>query len=344
MSITPPAPIPGQYGFNGSAPFVNQQNFGQLTGECNAWNLGMGAPLVQNAINNALRQYLDRRLWYGCLVRGQIATTGYYSTGTVAFTLGSNIVQGINTGWTQNINGYPITQQAIRAGYISPVMQITSLNQAAQQLTIDLPWALPSTSSTGYYLCGYYYPIVGCKFVYSMKNMQLMYRMNTNVPQSLIENLDPTRMTMMYPRAAVTMPPDPNGNYQVEIWPVASTPQPLPYLAYCQPSNLVNDADNLPPYVRADIIKNMAIAEILLYKSKTNPSHSESMCLAISQEKRKIAEGELFQAAQMDENLWRQDVTTQWESLPLIDLQTGYIGGAMVAAMSPQMAGGWDDY
>jgi len=337
-----PASISGQITPSGAQPYANAQNYGQLLGEVSLYATHAGIPIVQNLVNNAVRQYYDRRLWYGLMTKGQIVTPGYYATGTVTLTLGSPIVQGNNTNWTASLGGQSITKQQLRVGFIAPIYNIIGFNQSLQQLTLELPWGLPSMASTGYFITQYYYSIPNIKYIYSMKNLQLMYRLWTNMPQAFIENVDPARLQILYPRLAATMPPDKDGNYQIELWPSPNTQQALPYLAYVQPSNLVNDSDNLPPYIRADIVKAKAIADVLLYRPKANPNYSEATCVTIAQEKLKEFERELQWAEQMDENLWRQNVVMFAEQFPYIDPYTGAIpGGAFLAAMTPASS---DDY
>ena len=62
------------------------------------------------------------------------------------------------------------------------------------------------------------------------------------------------------------MPPDQNGAYQVELWPVPSIVQALPFIAVVQPPNLVDDYDSLPPYIRTDIVTKLGIADAKVYR------------------------------------------------------------------------------
>ena len=327
----------------GPQPYVNQQNFGQMTGECNSYNPGMSASLVQNFINNALREYYDRRMWYGLMVKGQIVAPGYYSTGTVSLTYGSATVYGSNTNWAATLGGAPIIQQQLRVGFTAPIYNIIACDPVAQTLTLEMPWGNPTLSTSGYFITQYYYSFPNIKYFYSIKNLQLMYRLWTNVPQNLLENWDPSRLQLMYPRVVATMPPDVNGNYQVELWPAPNIQQALPYLAYAQPPNLVNDSDQLPPYIRADVVKQKAIADVLMYRPKANVAYSESVAVTIAEAKRKEFEAGLFSAAQADEALFRQDIVLVQEQMPYAQLDWGsgmLLGGGYMAAMTAQMAGG----
>jgi hypothetical protein len=347
MPITPPPPIPGQITPNGTAPYTQQYNFGQAMGNVLSWNPSCSETQIQNFLNDAVREYVGRRLWYGNLTRGQLVSPGYYQQGSIACTLGSNQIVGTGTGWTASLNNTPITSQSLRVGYTAPIYNILALNPITQTITIDQPWGNPSLTSTGYFITQYYYSFPNIKFFYSMKNLQLMYRMATNYAQSFIENVDPARLILMYPRGVFTMPPDPSGNYQVELWPASNVQQAYPWLGYVQPPNLVNDLDNFPPYMRTDAIVSYATSQALLWRPKDNPNYSEAMAMQLSDRKHKEFEMRISTAAQEDENLWRQDIQLREEmQLPLCDPYTGNFiaGGATLAAMTASSSdcGAWE--
>jgi hypothetical protein len=316
-------------------------NFGQLVGRVNGYNTACSPSKVQNIINNLVRRVYDRRNWYGMFTKGQIISPGYYSVGTVSVTFGSPTVTGVGTAFSQSLVG-----QQFRLGFTSPIYTIIAV-PGPTALTLELPFGNVSQSGTGYYITQFYYSFPNIKYFYSVKNIALMFRMLTNVPQSLIENWDPSRLQMLYPRVVATMPPDSNGNYQVELWPVPNTQQAYPYLAYIQPPNLVDDLDNIPAFIRADIIESGAIAEVLLVDPKKNPGYSESLALEMSKRFNGMFESELLHAMEADEALFRQNIVTAAEQFPSVNLDwsTGsYLGGGgFLASMSPVSAWG-DDY
>lgn len=334
-------PIDNQITPLATQPYVNQVNFGQLIGRVNGYNTNCSSSVVANLINNVVRRVYDRRNWYGLFTKGQIISPGYYQTGTVSLTLGSNIVVGNGTAFSPSMVG-----QQIRTGFTSPIYTITAFGDATH-LTMELPWGMPTIVTTGYFITQFYYSFPNIKYFYSVKNLQMMYRMYTNVPQSLIENWDPARLQMMFPRVLATMPPDSAGNYQVELWPTPNTAQAFPYLAYVQPPNLVDDANNLPAFIRGDIIELGAIAEILIYRPKDNPNYSESAALSISERFTKQFEGELQHAMGADEALYRADIVTAAEQFPLVgmDWDTGaYLGGGGFMSAMSLYGGGSGDY
>jgi hypothetical protein len=336
-----PVQIPNQvnptYNVTGQLPFSQQMAYGAMIGQVTSWNPNFDVPMAQVSINNALRVFLDRRLWYGLLVKGQLVSSGFYSTGTLTTVDGSPIVTGIGTAWTTSLVG-----QALRVGYTTPIYQIIAVDATHQTLTLELPWGGPAYSGIGYYITQYYYSIPNIKFIYTAVNLQLQYRLWTNVAQTLLDNIDPSRLRVMYPYVLATMPPDPQGNYQVEMWPASTTALAFPYKAYVQPPNLVNDSDSLPPFIRCDIIVARAVADALRYRTKDNPWYSEAVALSIAETKMKEFEAEVARAEGMDENLWRQDALSANETYPFLDIQSGLRpGGDFIRAMTPESGDGW---
>src|ERR1700722_1215067 len=339
--ISPPPPIPGQIVPNGQAPYTQAYTFGQAIGNVASWAPHASLSMIQNWLNDGLREVVGRRLWYGNLTRGQILTSGYYQQGSIALTYGSTSGQGTGTNWTQSLNGLPITQQSLRTGYSSPIYNIVALNQSSQVLTLDLPWGNPSISSTGYYITSLYFSIPNLKFFFSVRNLQMYYRLNTNFSQAFVDNYDPSRMIIMYPRLIATMPPDPSGNYQFEMWPASNVQTAYPWTGYVQPAPLVNDTDNFPAFCRSDAIVSYAISQALMYRTKDNPNYSEAVAVTLAQQKHKEFEMRINTAAQEDENLWRADIVMAEEmQAPLIGPDGQYSGGAMLAAMSAQSSDG----
>jgi len=342
VPITPPPQIPGLVNANGTAPFTQQYNFGQAIGNVASFCPWVSIPQIQNFLNDALREWTDSRSWYGNLQKGQIVTSGVYNTGSVTLTYGSASVQGIGTAWTQTLNGLPITQQSFRAGYYSPIYNIIALDPLAQVLTLELPWGNPTITSTGYFLSSYYFSFPNIKSFYSIKNLQLYYRLATGYPQALIENIDPSRLITMFPRLAATMPPDPSGNFQIELWPASNIQTAYPFLAFTQSTPLVNDLDNFPAFTRVDALISYATSQAMMWRPKDNPNYSEATALALSERKMKEYQQRLSSAAAADEALWRADIVLasemQW---PVIDIYSGVFawGGDTLAAMTAQ--GSW---
>jgi hypothetical protein len=335
--------VANQYNPNGVNPYANQCTFGQVLGRVNGYATHASPSVVANTINNVVRRIYDRRYWYGNFRSGYINVPGYYSTGSITMTQGSNIVNGVGTSWTPSMVG-----QQIRTGFVNPIYTIKGFNSATQ-LVLDpnTPWGPPTLTTSGYFITQYWYSFQNIKFFYSVTNLQLQFRMATNVPASLLENWDPPRLVQLFPYVVATRPPDQSGNYVVELWPVSNSAQSYPYLAYVQPPNLVNDLDPLPAFIRSDLVEMESISQILMYRPKANPNYSEGMCLQMSKELHGQFASELDSAMQMDEGLLRTDIINAAEVTPTvnIDMRTGrYLGvggGSFLAAMTARSS---DDY
>ena len=336
MPIVPPAAIAGQVGPSGQRPYVAEKNFAQMIGEVLSWNSAASSEMVKNWINHAVRRILDRRLWYGLMLKGQLVSPPFYSAGSVALTTNSATVVGTGTAFTTDMVG-----RSLRVGYNNPIYNIIAVTDATH-LTLELPWGGPSYSSVGYFIAQYYYSIPNIKFIFDAINLQLQRRMWTNLTQATLNARDPSRIQIMYSWGIAAMPPDPNGNYQVELYPAAMIQQAIPYLAYVQPPNLVDDSNVLPAYIRADVVIASAISECLLYRQKENTYYDSATAIAISRTKATEFERELLSMEQADEQLYRQDVVQRWEQMPMADP-----GDAFWNVLHPVPSGGyvgdWED-
>jgi len=318
----------------GVNPYVNQMNFGQMIGRINSVNPDATA-IAGQWINDAVRTIYDRKTWYGLFTKGQVVCPAAIVGGTAATTLGSASVVGTNTAWTADVVG-----RQFRIGYNNPIYTIIGVDTVNQVLTLEMPWGSPSVSS-GYFIAQYYFNIgPNIKYIKTMVNMIQAIKIRLNLTQDLLNNIDPWRQSGgVFPWGVAAVPPDSNGNYIIELYPLSWIQQALPFLAYTQPPNLVNDSDALPPYIRADVVIKHAIAEALIWRGpRQNPYYDA----AESARKRADFEAELLKMADNDENLYRTNLIYPGEGLPYYTP-----GGGLWDAMHPIMAGGgggWDDY
>lgn len=316
-------------------PFVQQQNYGQLKGEVSAWNPNALAQ-VDYFINNALRKIIDRKTWYGLFTKGQLICPASVSGGTATVTFNSPIVQGNNTTWDQTLIG-----RQFRAGLNTPIYTIINVDPFVQQLTLELPWGGPfapnqTTQTTGYYIIQMYYSFgPNVKYIKTLVNMQMGFRMRTNMTQEYFNTYDPWRIQVNFPWAIAPMPTDPNGNYLVEMWPAPFTQQAMPFMIYVVPGNLQYDQDTLPPYIRCDVVAKEAISKALMWKPKDNPGYDPQTAIELSRRFAAEFESDLLDMANADENLYRTSATIQGEDLPYYTP-----GGAMFEAQHACMSGG----
>jgi hypothetical protein len=107
-------------------------------------------------------------------------------------------------------------------------------------------------------------------------------------------------------------------------------------MAYIQPPNMVNDSDNLPPYIRSDIVVKDALSKALVFRGpKNNPYYDAPQSRFFSQE----FESELTKMADADENLYRTQIELFGEGYPYYNP-----GGAMWDAQHAVVAGGGGAY
>jgi hypothetical protein len=213
-----------------------------------------------------------------------------------------------------------------RIGYNNPIYSIVDVDPIGQTLLLELDWGGPSSQS-GYFIIQYYYNLgPNIKYLYNMVNMQLGYKFVTNWTQNTLNAVDPWRQNQNFPWAVAPMPPDPNGNYLVELYPASWIQQAFPFMVYVQPPNMVNDSDSLPPYIRTDVVVKDAIAKALLMSDR--PDRMQ-MAQAFTAE----FEGELQNMANADENLYRINVTKFGEDYPYY-----YPGGSLWDASHSVMA------
>lgn len=331
MPVTPPGPTPlipilsNQPFANqvlpvaGSTPYIQQQNFGQMVGNVLAWNPDQDPESVKQQLNAHIRKIYDRRTWYGLMVRGQIATSGFFIGGNCNLINGTNLVQGIGTAWD-----YPLVGQQFRQGYNSPPYNIIAVDPTNQYLALEMPWAAPSLNNSSYFIQRLYYTIgPNIKYIHTCKNLIQAWRMNLSYNQQSLDAIDIWRISTLTPRALVQMPPTPDGQYRVELYPSPAIQQALPYIAVVQPPNLVDDEDSLPPYIRCDILVNFGIGDALVIGG---PKRNQYYDPATAQQKRGEAETELQSLITTDENLYRQDFKFKWEEMRMAPSLGG--GGA----------------
>jgi hypothetical protein len=288
--------------------YQNQGNLGYLIGMVQAWNPDLSQPKIVTMINSSLRRVYDRKTWFFLFLKGQLVAPQATTGGQVSVTLGSNTVTGTGTAWTTALQG-----QQFRIGYNNPILSISSVNVAAQTLTLELPWGAPSVTS-GYFIIQNYFNLgPNIKYLKTMVNMQLGYKFDLHATQDTLNTLDPWRQSQNFPYIAAGMPLDPQGNYLQELYPASWIQQAFPFMAYVQPPNVSNDTDNLPPYMRLDVIADDVIAEALVIGG---PKKNQYYDAAESMRKRQRFEGELLRLANADENLYRTEVTKFGEDLP----------------------------
>jgi len=321
--------IPQQVLPDGSNPAVNQMNTGQAIGQVQFWNPDLSQPKILGLLNNSLRRTVDRKTWASLFVKGQVIAPQATTKGQATTTLGSPIVVGTGTVWTQALVG-----QQFRIGYNCPIYSIVAVDDTAtpQTLTLELPWGSPSVTS-GYFIVQYYFNFgPNVKYLKTMINTQLGYKFDLHWTQDGLNTLDAWRSNQNFPYISAGMPLAQDGSYLQELYPASWIQQAFPFQAYIQPFNLVNDSDPFPPYFRADVIIKDVIADALVIGGPKNNRYYDP---AESRIKRQDYEGEILRMANADENLYRTEVTKMGEDMPYYQS-----GGALFNATHLCAAGG----
>jgi len=302
-------------------------NFSQAIGRVQSWNPDATA-MAGQWINDAVRKIYDRKTWYSLMVKGQVVCPKAVNSGKATVTLGSPTVVGTGTTWTVDLIG-----RQFRFGFQNPIYTIVDVDEVGQALTLEMPWG-GDTRSAGYFIVGYYYNLgPNIKYLKSMTNVIQGWRMWTDRTQEYLDNIDPWRQAGgVFPWCVAPMPTDSAGNYLVEIYAVPWVQQVLPFRAYIQPPNLVNDDDQFPPYIRADVVVKDAIAKALVWRGpKLNKYYDAQQSAVFTSE----FENELLHMADADENLYRTQVQDPSEmSMNMAP------GGSMWDATHAVMAGG----
>lgn len=291
--------FPNQYGFNGSQPYTTQLNFREMIGEVQMWNPDIDPGLVGRIINNNYRKIIERRNWYGLMVRGQVSTPQYTSVGSATTTLGSNIVTGTNTNWTTALIG-----QQFRIGFTNPFQTIVNVMNATT-LQLDIPYGAQSVSSAGYQIAQAWVTLgANIRYILDAVNQQQGWRMTCNVPQQTLNETDTWRTNVGWSYAFSNREPTPDGQLQIEIYPVPFFLQVFPFLAYTQPPNMVNDADSPVMFIRSDVLVLMSIADAMVWRGKNNKYYDPQT----AQMKLQQAEMELQKMERTDDSMYQQDV------------------------------------
>jgi hypothetical protein len=142
-------------------------------------------------------------------------------------------------------------------------------------------------------------------------NQLFGWPLEIGVKQEVLNARDQWRQAMGWATTFATLPPTPDGQFQVEVWPAPYAEQTLPFEAYLQPPNLVADTDSVVAWIRPDIIVAGAIADALMYRPKQNTYYDPMSALAVAQKKEAQFQHDMLEAENADEGLDQQAV--QWE-------------------------------
>lgn len=284
--------------------FSVELNFSQMYRQVCNWNPNVDTEVAGRMINDRYRQFIDRRTWYGLKARGVANVPNIQTTGTCTVTYNSNTVQGIGTNWTPALVGLQFRQT-----FTQPYQTITAVNQANQTLQLDTPY--PGQTFTGaFYIVAAYLSFGGnVKRLLWASNALFGWPLEIGVKQEVLNARDQWRVAMGWATTMATLPPTPDGQFQVEVWPTPYAAQTFPFEAYLQPPNLIDDSDSTVAWIRPDVIVTGAIADALMYRPKQNSYYDPATALAVAAKKEAQFYKDLAEAENADELLEQQAVT-----------------------------------
>jgi len=303
--------FPNQSGPNGQQAYVQQLNFRQMLNQVCAWNKDLDPMWAARFLNDAYREVIQRRNWYALKVSGVINIPNTINGGQAAVTQGSTLVQGIGTNWTSALVG-----QQFRVGFTYPYQTITSVSQALQQLTVDVPFG-GATSTGGYNIIEAYVQLGAnaVRLAWSV-NQQQGWSMEVDLPVDWINANDVWRQslgwsTMLCPRA-----PTPDGIYQLEVWPTPYQQQVFPFEGYIQPPDMMLDTDSPASFIRADLLVKKATSMALLFGGRISKYYDPTASMRLEDEYKRSLES----MENQDNALDQRDVTWDYGA------ETGDVG------------------
>lgn len=292
---------PSQAGFGGVQAVSTQLDYRSMLNEVTAWNPDLDPEIAGRFINNAYRNVIDRRSWYGLKLRGQISVISPSTPGQVSMTYGSKQVTGIGTAFNQSIVGLQF-----RNGFTLPYSTITNV-VSPTVIFIDIPWG-GVTSVTGYQINQAWVTMGGnIKRMLWAVNQQQGWPMavNGDASQESINAWDTWRTNLGWSKYMSPLPPTPDGQYQVELWPTPFSTQVFPFEAYQQPPDLTLDGDSPVSWIRSDILVTRALADALVWRGRQSKYYDP----VVSGMKMKQFEDDVEKMVMNDDNQDLQDVT-----------------------------------
>lgn len=287
---------------------TTSKNFGQMVGEVMQWNPEAPVTMIRTWINDAYRSVIARRMWYGLMVRGQVVTPNVYTLGNVTATLGSPVVTGVGTNWSQAMVG-----QQLRIGFSTGFYNILSF-QNPGQITLDLPWGNATVTNVGYSIMQVWVTLgYNIKMILEMVNQRQGYKLYTGLPQGVLNKYDTWRTSTGWTFACVAKEPTADGQPQFELYPAPTFQQAFPFLAYTQPPEMVKDSDFPAPFFRKEALVNPAIANALTFRGpKVNKYYDANQAMMKVRE----ANAKVEEMSNEDDCLYPKDMMWDYGAWP----------------------------
>ncbi len=221
----------------------------------------LGAELIRGMLNSAYRRVVDYRHWHGLMVRGEVVTPQIHTTGTVTVTSDSKTVTGTGTVWDATM-----VDRQFRVGITSSVYTIKAVNSATG-LELDLPWGGANHSGVGYMIVKAYYSFgTKAKRILAAVNKVQNWPLKTDWTQNMLNAIDPQRSRIGWTQVVAAYAMNENKEPLWELYPWPTVRQGIPFLAYEQPADMVEDSDAPVGFIRSDVIVDLALGEALVIR------------------------------------------------------------------------------
>jgi hypothetical protein len=290
-------------------PASTQLNAAKMWGELSEWNPDAPINIVKRMVANSYRQIIDRRQWYGTLVKGQVVAPQAVTAGSVLATLGDTTIIGTGTSWDITMVG-----RQFRIGFGNPIYTITAVDPVLQTLDLDLPWGGKTQSAQGYQIFQNLFTLdPNCKSIYQMVNQRQGYSLKLHIPQDVLNIYDTWRTTTGWTYYESDREPAPDGSPQIELYPAPTFQQSFPFWAFLQPGDLQAPSDYPLAYIRSDVIVLGAIADVLLFRGKNSKYYDPNT----SNIYRQRQEQQIQIMERADNNLLQQDLRWEFEKFPM---------------------------
>ena len=237
------------------------------------------ATMCRRWIKDRYAELIDRRMWsfqwgHGCwVIHAPINSLGSWIYGSNQVSFPPGVLPGDNSivGWQLMINGQIPFYNVVAGG-------------DPQVVTLDGPVIEQTASGVACRLIQAYFMSEKPDFekCITMIDRLNQWQFRRNVPQEEIDNIDAQRTFISPPEwlsslgfndeYLALLPPGVSDVYgqtnqyqpqpYFEEWPQSTVQQPYPYLYKRRMPDLVNDTDPLPGFIRADVLREGALADL----------------------------------------------------------------------------------
>lgn len=191
-----------------------------------------------------------------------------------------------NAGFTITSSSLAGLQLNYGSGY--PIFTVLSI-QSPTQLQMDNPWGGPALSNVEYQIVMMYCTIdPRLKVIVDIVDQQVGRRLESYVPETVVNTTDPQRTATGDPLALLQNTPTVAGTMTYEIWPTPTAARQLFVLCGLQWPDLRMDTDRAPWFIDPNLFVTGAMADVLRIKNvrfgqDTDPYFNPALAMTYEQ-------------------------------------------------------------